>query len=45
MPSRYGGNKVSVKSLEIIKVVKDKNQLIVKGGIPGAVNGILIITR
>ena len=45
MPGRYGNKKVSVKSLEIIKVDKDNNQLLIKGSIPGSVNGIVMITR
>ena len=45
MPSRYGNKKTTVKSLEIIKVDKDNNQLLVKGSIPGSNNGIVMITR
>ena len=45
MPSRYGNKKVSVKSLEVIKVDKSKNQLLIKGSIPGSANGIVMITR
>ena len=45
MPGRYGNKKVSVKSLEIIKVDKNNNQLLIKGSVPGSTNGIVIITR
>ena len=45
MPSRYGNKKVSVKSLEIIKVDKIKNQLLIKGSVPGSTNCIVMITR
>ncbi len=45
MPGRYGNKKVSIKSLEIIKVDKENNQLLIKGGVPGSTNGIVIITR
>mgnify|MGYP001247805095 FL=1 len=45
MPSRFGNKKVSVKSLEIIKVDKDNNQLLIKGSVPGSPNGIVTITR
>ena len=45
MPSRYGNKKVSVKSLEIIKVDKIKNQLLIKGSVPGSTNCIVTITR
>ena len=45
MPSRYGNKKVSIKSLEIVKIDKENNQLLIKGSIPGSVNGLVLITR
>ena len=36
---------VSVKDLEVVSVDEIKNQLLVKGSVPGAVNGIVYITR
>ena len=45
MPGRYGNKTVSVKGLEVIRVNESKNQLLVKGSVPGASNGIVYITR
>ena len=45
MPGRYGNKTVSVKDLEIIRINESKNQLLVKGSVPGAANGIIYITR
>ena len=45
MPGRYGSKTVSVKKLEVISVNESKNQLLVKGSVPGAANGIVYITR
>ena len=45
MPGRYGNKTVSVKSLEVIKINEKKNQLLVKGSVPGSANGIVVITR
>ena len=45
MPGRYGNKTVSVKDLEVISVDESKNQLLVKGSVPGATNGIVYITR
>ncbi len=45
MPGRYGNKNVSIKDLEVVGVLRDKNQLLVKGSVPGAVNGIVYITR
>ena len=45
MPGRYGNKTVSVEGLEVIGVNESKNQLLVKGSVPGASNGIIYITR
>ena len=45
MPGRFGNKKVSVKSLEVVMVNEENNQILVKGSIPGAPNGIVLITR
>ena len=45
MPGRYGNKTVCVKELEIVGVNESKNQLLVKGSVPGATNGIVYITR
>ena len=45
MPGRYGNKTVSVKDLEVIRVNEPKNQLLVKGSVPGSANGIVYITR
>ena len=45
MAGRMGHEKVSVKNLEVVRVVKDNNQLFVKGAVPGAKQGIVYITK
>jgi len=35
MPGRMGGDRITVKNLEIIGVDKENNQLLIKGAIPG----------
>ena len=45
MPGRYGNKTVSVKGLEVISVSEEKNQLLIKGSVPGSTNGIVYITR
>jgi large subunit ribosomal protein L3 len=45
MPGRYGNERVTVKNLQVIKVEKEKNMLYLKGAVPGARNGYLIITK
>ena len=36
---------VTVKNLEIVQIDQDRNLLVVKGGVPGAPNGLLVIRR
>ncbi len=43
MPGRMGNEKKTVQNLEIVKIVKDKNMLLVKGPVPGADNGYVEI--
>ena len=45
MPGRYGGTRVTLKGLEILKVDTENNLLFVKGAVPGANNGLLTIYR
>ncbi len=43
MPGHLGDQKVTVQSLKVVQVDEQRNLLLIKGGIPGAVNGDLII--
>lgn len=44
-PGRYGNEKVTIKNLKVIDVIPEKNMILVKGGIPGAKNSIVKITK
>lgn len=43
MAGRMGGERVTVKNLEIIEVVPEKNLLAIKGAVPGARGALLLI--
>jgi len=43
MAGRMGGERVSIKNLEIIEIQPEKNLLIIKGAVPGARNSLLEI--
>jgi large subunit ribosomal protein L3 len=45
MAGRMGGKRITVKNLDVIKVDKDRNLLIVKGAVPGPNGGYLIIRK
>jgi large subunit ribosomal protein L3 len=43
MAGRMGGDRVTVQNLEVVLVDPERNLLAVKGAVPGARNGLLII--
>lgn len=43
MPGRMGNDKVTVKNLEVVRVDKENNLLFVKGAVPGARNGFILV--
>ena len=43
MPGRYGNERVTVRNLKVVKVDPENNLLVVKGGVPGARGGLLLI--
>jgi large subunit ribosomal protein L3 len=45
MAGRMGGEKVKVENLRVLKVVADKNLIVVKGAIPGHKNSYVIIQK
>jgi large subunit ribosomal protein L3 len=45
MAGRTGGNRVKMINLEVLKVVADKNLLIVKGSVPGPNGSYVIVER
>jgi len=44
MPGRMGGGQVTTKNLEIIEVDVENNILFIKGAVPGARNGLVLIS-
>lgn len=43
MPGRMGGEQVTVTNLEVVEVDTEKNELFIKGAVPGAVGNLLLI--
>jgi large subunit ribosomal protein L3 len=43
LPGQYGNVKRTVRGLKVVKVDEQKNLLLVKGSIPGAPNGLVVI--
>ena len=45
LPGRMGGDRVTTRNLEVIKVDKDQNLIVVKGSVAGARRGYLFIKK
>ncbi|MEE8436907.1 MAG: 50S ribosomal protein L3 [Candidatus Neomarinimicrobiota bacterium] len=45
MAGQYGNKRKTTQNLKIVQVNKETNQLLVKGAVPGANNGIVYITK
>lgn len=45
MAGRMGGKRVTIRNLEIVDIFHEENLILVKGGVPGPVNGILEIVK
>ena len=45
MAGRMGGERVTVQNLQVVKVIADKNLLVVKGCVPGHKNAYVIVEK
>ncbi|HRX15372.1 MAG: 50S ribosomal protein L3 [Spirochaetes bacterium] len=43
MPGRKGSDRVTVKNLKVVKVIKDKNLVLVSGAVPGRKDSIVLV--
>lgn len=43
MPGHYGDEKVTVQNLDVVKVLKEKDVLLVRGAVPGAYGGLVVV--
>lgn len=44
MPGRMGNDKVTIKNLKIVKILEDKNIVLISGAIPGRKNSLIKVT-
>jgi large subunit ribosomal protein L3 len=45
MPGRMGGDTTSVKGLKVVKIIPERNLLLVRGAVPGPAGGLLTIVK
>lgn len=43
LPGRMGGERVTVQNLQVVKVDRERNLLVIRGSVPGNKNSLLII--
>jgi len=45
LPGQMGGTRTSVRNLQVVRVDSERNLLFVKGGVPGARDGYVLISK
>ena len=45
MAGRHGNSKVTVENLKVVKVKRESNQIFLKGAVPGAKDGVVVISK
>jgi len=45
MAGQMGNERVKVENLQVLRVLADKNMIVVKGAVPGANNSYIIIEK
>jgi large subunit ribosomal protein L3 len=45
LAGRYGNERVTIDNLQVLKVIPEKNILVVSGSVPGPIHGILLIRK
>lgn len=45
MAGRMGNRRVTVQNLEVVEVIQDRNLVLVRGSVPGAKSGLIMIRR
>ncbi len=43
MAGRYGGDRVTMRNLKVVRVDEENNLLLVRGAVPGATGGFVVI--
>jgi len=45
MAGRMGNDRVTVQNLEVVKIDLERHVILVKGSVPGAKNGLVMVSR
>jgi large subunit ribosomal protein L3 len=45
LPGRMGGERVTVRRVRVVQVDNEQNVLLVRGAVPGAMNGLVVVRK
>ena len=45
MAGRHGNSKVTVENLKVVRIKRESNQIFLKGAVPGAKDGVVVISK
>ena len=45
LPGQTGNKRITTKQLEVVRILEDENLIFLKGSVPGAKNGLVLLTR
>lgn len=45
LPGRMGGQRTTIQNLEVVKVDKDRNLLLIKGAVPGVKGSLVVVQK
>jgi large subunit ribosomal protein L3 len=45
LPGRMGGNRKTIRNLEVVRVDSERNLIFIRGGIPGSRNSYVLIRK
>ncbi len=45
LPGQMGNKRITVRNLEVVRIDTDRNLVILKGAIPGSINGLVVVRQ
>ncbi len=45
LPGQMGNKRITVKNLQVVRIDKERNLVVLRGAIPGAVNGLVLVRQ
>lgn len=45
LPGQMGNKRITVRNVQVVKIDKDRNLLVLRGAVPGAINGLVLVRQ